>query len=212
MSMIPGCCCGRDLCDDYGLLIVEPKWYANYPVYPTPSLDFWISSSTGYTGATVGISGGWTGTVAGLTCISGRSLLGSTFAQYMPAEWQNWETKFLGTHPKGTYTYPGNLEGRDTGNFKYELKSTLILPSKYSEYQIENKIVNVGSLFNNKDITFTDLTKAYEKAVQDGYNVNHHAWTQISTTGVTVYALPNKPFCEWCSTGCTDYIEHNIFK
>jgi hypothetical protein len=210
--MIPGCCCGRDLCDDYGFLIVEPKWYANYPVYPTPSLDFWISSSTGYTGATVGISGGWTGTVAGLTCISGRSPLGVSFGQYMPAEWQNWETKFLGTHPKGTYTYPGNLEGRDTGNFHYELKSTLILPSKYSQYQIENKIVNVGSLFNNKDIPFTDLAKAYEHVpiIQGVRDSNNHAWTQITTTGATVYALPNKPFCEWCATEGGTFIERNI--
>lgn len=207
MSMIPGCCCGRDLCDDYGLLIVEPKWYANYPVYPTPSLDFWISSSTGYTGATVGISGGWTGTVAGLSCDS----LGISFGQYMPAEWQNWQTKFLGTHTKGTYNYAGNLEERDTGNFHYELRSTLILPSKYSQYQIENKIVNVGSLFNNNDIPFTDLAKAYEHTwTEGGYNINHHAWTQITTTGATVYALPNKPFCEWCSTEGATYIERNI--
>ena len=211
MSMIPGCCCG-DLCDNYGFLIVEPKWYANYPVYPTPSLDFWISSSTGYTGATVGNSNGWTGTVAGLTCISGRSPLGVSFGQYMPAEWQNWETKFLGTHPKGTYTYPGNLDGQDTGNFHYELRSTLILPSKYSQYQIENKIVNVGSLFNNKDIPFTDLAKAYEHVpiIQGVRDSNNHAWTQITTTGATVYALPNKPFCEWCATEGGTYIEHNI--
>lgn len=207
MSMILGCCCSSDLCDDYGLLIVEPKWYINTPVYPTPSLDFWISSSTGYLGATVGISGGWTGIVAGLTC----DTLGISFGQYMPAEWQNWETKFLGTHHKGTYYYPGNLEGRDTGNSHYELRSTLILPSKYSQYEIENKIVNVGNLFNNKNIPFTDLAIAYEQVARDSNIANHHAWMQINTTGVTAVFLPNVPFCDLCSP--TTYypdIEHNI--
>jgi hypothetical protein len=125
MSYATGCCCD---CDDYGLLFLELKLLGYEPVVPTPTLDFYFRTFKGYVDDPTG----------GLRY------------QSRPIGEEIWETNKIATHHADTINWPGNLDDLENFPYKYLLKGTLVLPSKFQGLPLDNsKLYNYGWLLKN---------------------------------------------------------------
>jgi len=125
MSYTTGCCCD---CDDYGLLFLELKLLGYEPVVPTPTLDFYFRTFKGYVDDPTG----------GLRY------------QSRPIGEEIWETNKIATHYADTINWPGNLDDLENFPYKYLLKGTLVLPSKFQGLGLDNsKLYNYGWLLKN---------------------------------------------------------------